>query len=672
MPIIIGFCGEDDANLRDEAIRASLRAIFDLLDHRYPHTRKILLTALNSRADALAAEDVVARDGWDVVCALALPLDLHLQRLGTAEATQARALIEAARRPQRIRLLALAPLRETREPQSCDSGAPARGPESHDRADNDEQAALFIARHCAVLIAITPAHDETQRSGGTGRAVQYRLHGERDSTARDLMRRSRVLPETPLLDAPDSGPVWLVDSARTDRKGRPPVKVLLPADTTVAPGRRLKESLRLPDRLHEFNQRALRLPEETLREAPDADRGAAAALLGRFMLALSSIQIEANRKFKWSVLALAVLFRVALFTFEVQTDLSKSWGVFGYVGALTMGIAIYKVASACRWQPLAQDYRAVAEALRVQIAWWNCGLVGPRERVDRFYLRGTIGSLGQVRAAVRHMINAALLASDDCDVAPAWKTGAEKWSYDSDKRCEIVAMRWIDEQISYFDRKLDRRRSWVSFIDASSWYLLTASLGPEVLYAVNAVAGDVVRPVFAKVFVLRPPGCVLAGSVVALVLIFLVGAAPWLLFSAASADRTDRTFATPGSAISVIAGLVLAAGLYDGAALFRSDGASDVLFLLGGFSIASIAYAMQFISSQLSWSPEMRGYEDALLIFQRARASLRELDHPDVRPHDRTRLRHAIIQALGEEALKENESWLRAHRERPLEPLPPT
>jgi hypothetical protein len=32
--------------------------------------------------------------------------------------------------------------------------------------------------------------------------------------------------------------------------------------------------------------------------------------------------------------------------------------------------------------------------------------------------------------------------------------------------------------------------------------------------------------------------------------------------------------------------------------------------------------------------------------------------------------RHAIIEALGREALKENEAWLRTHRDRPLEPLP--
>ncbi len=129
------------------------------------------------------------------------------------------------------------------------------------------------------------------------------------------------------------------------------------------------------------------------------------------MNALSSIQTDINRKLRYSICALAGLFCVAIFMFEAQLDLNKQWGVFGYIAALVLGMSIYKLAWARRWQPIAQDYRAVSEAFRVQIAWWNCGLVGPRHRVDRFCLQGTTGSLGLVREAIRHMIDAAVLLS---------------------------------------------------------------------------------------------------------------------------------------------------------------------------------------------------------------------------------------------------------------------
>ena len=87
--------------------------------------------------------------------------------------------------------------------------------------------------------------------------------------------------------------------------------------------------------------------------------------------------------------------------------------------------------------------------------------------------------------------------------------------------------------------------------------------------------------------------------------------------------------------------------------------------------MASIAYGMQFTCDRLSWPGEMRGYEDALEIFRRAQSTLREIDGLAVDAAERIVLQRTIIEALGKQALKENESWLRTHRERPLEPLPP-
>jgi hypothetical protein len=89
-------------------------------------------------------------------------------------------------------------------------------------------------------------------------------------------------------------------------------------------------------------------------------------------------------------------------------------------------------------------------------------------------------------------------------------------------------------------------------------------------------------------------------------------------------------------------------------------------------STASIAYSMQFVSSQLSWAQEMRGYEDALQTFHKARSALRDIRGSGAGAAECAAFRHTILDALGREALKENESWLRTHRDRPLEPLPPT
>lgn len=95
------------------------------------------------------------------------------------------------------------------------------------------------------------------------------------------------------------------------------------------------------------------------------------------------------------------------------------------------------------------------------------------------------------------------------------------------------------------------------------------------------------------------------------------------------------------------------------------------LLVFSGVLVASIAYAMQFVSDRLAWAGEMRSYEDALEVFRRASSALTAIARADVDAAERKIRQDTIIETLGIEALKENESWLRAHRERPLEPLPP-
>jgi hypothetical protein len=383
-----------------------------------------------------------------------------------------------------------------------------------------------------------------------------------------------------------------------------------------------------------------------------------------------------NRKLKYSVSALAVLFCIAIFMFEAQLDLNKRWGIFGYIAALVLGMGIYKFAWTRRWQPIAQDYRAVSETLRVQIAWWNCGLVEARYRVDRFYLRGTTGSLGLVRAAIRHMIDAAALLSRREETS-AEGQGESHHDTISSGRNEAArqdinrGLTWIEEQIAYFDDRLARRRTAVSFVDAGGWFLLIASLCPEVVAAVNSIRVDIVRPMLTRLLGHLQPGLVLVALVGLIILTFLVSSARWLFFRSARTDRDKRVFETPHVAVSLIAGLLLAIALYQCAAFLGYDNPSNSTLIIGGVSVAAIAYGMQFISDRLSWPGEMRGYEDALEIFRRARSALKEIDGWEADAAERTVLKATIIEALGKEALKENESWLRTHRERPLEPLPP-
>jgi hypothetical protein len=683
-PIIIGISGASDLEGEGAAVRASLKAIFDRLDGKYPSSPKILLTMLANGADILGAEDVVKREGWEVVAALPLPLDVYLTGFDQSAATKLRNFVEEASNRKKLRLFTLDPLRPKAGVRQAISSEPGHSPETieQDRIEHREQAGLFIAERSAVLIAVMRADQKDDRIGTTGRVVQYRLNGHLDNAARHIVQRSDVLVEPAPLDAPPVGPVWLVDPASVhlqgELKGRSPFKLLFPAGQKFPEAHQLRESLRLVDRLNEFNIRARHLDQKTTPNIENAPAGLSQGteILHGLMDALSTIQIGINRKLKYSVCLLAVLFCVAIFMFEAQLDLNKRWGVFGYITALVLGMSIYKFAWTRRWQPIAQDYRAVSEALRVQIAWWNCGLVEARHRVDRFYLRGTTGSLGLVRAAIRHMVDAAVLLSRREQHAAGQQVRSSHDSRgchgnDAARQAVEGGQAWIEEQIAYFDDRLGRRRTWVSFIDAASWFLLVASLCPEVVVAINSIRGDVVRPLLNKYLGQFQPGLVFVAIVIVIILAFLISSARWLFTREARMDRDKRVFETPHVAVSLIVGLLLAIALYQCAAFLGYDNPSNSTLIIGGVSVASIAYGMQFICDRLSWPGEMRGYEDALEIFRRAQSTLREIDGLAVDAAERTVLQKTIIEALGKGALKENESWLRTHRERPLEPLPP-
>jgi hypothetical protein len=201
--------------------------------------------------------------------------------------------------------------------------------------------------------------------------------------------------------------------------------------------------------------------------------------------------------------------------------------------------------------------------------------------------------------------------------------------------------------------------------------LLVASLGPEVIVAINSICGDILGPMIEQNFGLLPRGILFVAIVVLLLLTFLISAARWVFSRSVWTDRTKWVFEVPNLTVSAVAGVFLAIGLYDCAAFIGSERVTGALLILGGVLVAAIAYAMQFVSDRLAWAGEMRGYADALEIFRRASAALKAIDSSEIAAAERTVRQNTVIEALGKEALKENESWLRTHRERPLEPLPP-
>src|ERR1700751_5665479 len=95
-PIIIGISGASDLEGEEAAVRASLKATFDRLDGKYPSSPKMLLTMLANGADILGAEGGLNREGWEVVVALPLPLDVYLPGFDQCAAAKLRTFVHEA------------------------------------------------------------------------------------------------------------------------------------------------------------------------------------------------------------------------------------------------------------------------------------------------------------------------------------------------------------------------------------------------------------------------------------------------------------------------------------------------------------------------------------------------------------------------------------------------
>jgi hypothetical protein len=90
--------------------------------------------------------------------------------------------------------------------------------------------------------------------------------------------------------------------------------------------------------------------------------------------------------------------------------------------------------------------------------------------------------------------------------------------------------------------------------------------------------------------------------------------------------------------------------------------------LVASFMIVflSLAGALRFYTERLALEAELHSYREVLGVFKRAKDELNKLGTDNSAA--KTARRKNIFLELGRYALKENESWIRAHRVRPLEP----
>ncbi|HVK05133.1 MAG TPA: hypothetical protein VM490_16770, partial [Armatimonadaceae bacterium] len=274
------------------------------------------------------------------------------------------------------------------------------------------------------------------------------------------------------LDPPESGPVYHILTPRVSEPrvvdGQPlALKTLFPEH---GDGEEQEESERGStfDRvLHEmdvYNQKVLAAEADPQkREAlaqsaryllPDAEAATLPESLQRLRrrYAVADVLAQEYQKGTLSTLVkLCAIVFVAIFSFEVSSKLfySNGWLALIFPALLLVAYGVYNSTLVKgKWQDHYQDYRALAEGLRVEFFWRLAGL--PPAAAADHYLREQRTELDWIRIAVRNLSSS--FADEDANPTSATAQGAAPRV----ERFDLVDRYWVRDQRKYFGKAAHR------------------------------------------------------------------------------------------------------------------------------------------------------------------------------------------------------------------------
>jgi hypothetical protein len=390
LPIVVGVTGHRDvAQDAEPVLRREFGKLLERIAARCPSSPMLVLSALAAGADVIAAEEALSR-GVRVMACLPMPQEAYETDFTDEERRRFRSA-----------------LARCWDVVVMDAAA--------DRAQGYAHAGSFIAYYSTVLVAFWDGRSG-RGTGGTADIVRLRKSGS--EAALDML--------VPYL--PDVGPVFQIV---TPRRYEP---VPHRAFTLIEhyPGRmeldragadvgrlEFEQTLANVDRFNrDLKQEPLPQTDDAL-EAFEARAGAAAQKLQKLTLfSLQGLYATA------AVAGAGQLIIAPPLNFPAATPLR--------IALLALAFLWFRYAKREDYENRYQDYRAIAEALRIQRAWCAAGL---RDRfAESFYLEMQQSEMHWIRLALRTIFLAARARVATREDSPEHRACKD----------------WVDGQVAYY------------------------------------------------------------------------------------------------------------------------------------------------------------------------------------------------------------------------------
>jgi hypothetical protein len=465
LPLVIGVTGHRDLRPEDrDRLKTVVRQIFQELSADFPHTPLLVLSTLAEGADRLVAE--VALDlELDLIVPLPMSREVYATDFSTAASRE-----EFDHLLQRARYWFELPIMKGATQLEVEARGEARNLQY-------EQAGVYMVRHSHLLIALWDG-TENQSIGGTCEVIKFQLEGVPQS----------YVPGASAIDPPETGPVYHVVTPRRGKSVLPKEPFRLHKRFPKGYSGEANRFVSICKRIDELNRdiveqaAALRRGLQRSREYlyPQAESSSLNSMgqSRRKQFALADVLAQRFQYLTHKTLKelfLVVLLAAIAFDFYAELFHERHWILAAYV-LLLAGAYFWadRRADKKNYQNKYQDYRALAEGMRVQFFW---GLAQLDASVDDHYLRKQRSELDWICSAMR-VWNMPTKADEKSDAA----------AINEVENLSQVLTYWIKDQSRYFTKAAARENRRLERFEPYINWLLRLGLGVALVMALGLLA----------------------------------------------------------------------------------------------------------------------------------------------------------------------------------------